>query len=234
MALAENKIDFRRLGVLGLLGLLLLMGGLSSCATSRYGPASGRGTATGVLKDNNPSLWISDHPEIRRFRNHYSRTKTVRTALNNGRRYLSSIIRTFQSRGLPAELAYLPMLESLFKIRADSGHAKGMWQFTPQTAKHVGLRVGAMVDERMNWRKATNAAADYLEALGREFGYDWGLALSAYNGGPNYLKKLIARQGTRDIFKLSMRRETQEYVPRFVAMLQVAREKYGHLAIASR
>jgi len=200
---------------------------LSSCATSRPGlTRSPKGHAgQGYVKDNRPAIWNSNHPRVVQFRTHYRRTKTVENALEQGRRYLPTIVPSFDKRRLPQELAYLPMLESAFENRADSGHARGLWQFTRQTAQHMGLRVNATVDERLNWRKSTEAAAEYLNSLGERFDYDWAIALAAYNGGPGYVEEEMKQQRRRDFFSLSFRKETAEYVPRFIAMLQVAREK---------
>jgi len=200
---------------------------LSSCATSRPGSSRySKGHAgQGYVKDNRPAMWNSNHPLVVRFREHYRRTKTIENTLEQGKRYLPGIVPSFDKRRLPRELAYLPMLESSFENRADSGHARGLWQFTRQTAEHMGLRVGTMVDERLNWRKSSEAAAEYLDSLGEHFDYDWALALAAYNGGPNYVDEEMKRQHRRDFFSLSFRRETEEYVPRFIAMLQVAKEK---------
>lgn len=181
------------------------------------------------VRDNKSEIWSSKHPRVAAFHKYYSNTRTVRVALQKGKKYLPSLVQYFRKRGLPEQLAYLPMLESLFGNRANSGHARGLWQFTRQTGKHMGLRIGFGVDERMNWEKSTKAAANYLETLGKQFNYNWALALSAYNGGPNYIKGQIKSQRTWDFFKLQLRKETFEYVPRFIAMLQVAREKYPHL-----
>jgi membrane-bound lytic murein transglycosylase D len=211
----------------GILALALLGFLLSSCATSRYGGSRPyrHSTYSGAVKDKRPQLWASNHPRVAAFREHYRRTKTVEKALDQGARYLPTIIPIFEKHKLPPELAYLPMLESMFENRANSGHARGLWQFTPQTAEHLGLRVSGTVDERLNWRKASEAAAEYLDALGERFDYDWGLALAAYNGGPNYVDDEMRRQHRSDFFSLKLRRETLEYVPRFVAMMQVAKEK---------
>ncbi len=213
-----------RIALLLAVGLGLM---LSSCATSRpelsrY-PKSHAGQ--GYVKDKRPAIWNSNHPRVVYFREHYRRTKTVQNALEQGKRYLPTIVPVFDKRRLPRELAYLPMLESAFENRADSGHARGLWQFTRQTAQHMGLRVSAMVDERLNWRKSSDAAAAYLDALGERFDYDWAVALAAYNGGPGYVEDEMNRQRRRDFFSLSFRKETEEYVPRFIAMLQVANEK---------
>ncbi len=202
---------------------------LGACTTYRQTEG---GRLQPLVKDNRPELWTSDHPMVRRFRNHYMKTKTVESALRRGRRYLPAIVSEFRRRKIPVELAYLPMLESLFFNRADSGHAKGMWQFIPQTANHMGLRIGFMIDERLNWRKATRAAAKYLDRLGEKFNYNWALALAAYNGGPNYVANAVRRQRSYDFWELRLREETAEYVPRFIAMLQVARVKYPSLMVA--
>jgi membrane-bound lytic murein transglycosylase D len=217
----------RKISLAAVFGMLVLGVALSSCATSRSGaaPASVAHAGQGYVKDKRPAIWRSNHPRVVAFREHYRRTKTVENALAEGQRYLPTIVPTFEKRRLPQELAYLPMLESKFENHADSGHARGMWQFTKQTAQHMGLRVGAGVDERLNWRKSSDAAAAYLDSLGERFDYDWALALAAYNGGPGYMEDEMKSQRRRDFFSLALRKETSEYVPRFVAMLQVAKEK---------
>jgi len=220
--------------------LVLALGwALASCAPGHYAAKpyagmSGSAPGPGYVKDNKPTIWISQNPRVAHFYAYYSRTTTVETALRQGRRYLPTITRIFKQRRLPLELAYLPMLESRFENRADSGHARGLWQFTEGTAGHVGLDVGAFADERLNWQKATNAAADYLEELGARFNYNWALALAAYNGGPGYVERAMQEQGTWDFFSLRLRQETAEYVPRFIAMVQVAKEKFPHLLVAGR
>lgn len=214
---------------------LCLMLALSACATGRNRPTMGYGydnasAGSGEVKDNKPDIWQSDHPRVRHFRNYYSRTRTVRVALENGQRYLPTITKVFEQQRLPQELAYLPMLESLFENRATSATgARGLWQFIPQTAKRMGLRVGVMVDDRLNWLKATKAAARYLDSLGSQFNYNWALALAAYNGGPNYVEQAMRSQRSWNFWDLRLRRETTEYVPRFIAMVQVARERYRNL-----
>ncbi|MBC8257829.1 MAG: lytic transglycosylase domain-containing protein [SAR324 cluster bacterium] len=130
---------------------------------------------------------------------------------------------------MPPELAHLPILESCFDTKADSGSARGMWQFTKATAKDYGLKVGWLADDRLNWRKSTDSAARYLKKLGERFNQNWELALAGYNGGPGYLERQIKSQGTRNFWKLKLRKETHEYVPKFLAMLRVARKRYPEL-----
>ena len=205
--------------------------GVNSYGVNNYGVNN---YVAGRLKDNKPSIWVSNHPRVARFHNYYNRTITVEKALLRGQRYLPTITRVFRARRLPLELAYLPMLESVFVNEADSGSAKGLWQFTRQTAREMGLRVSGFIDERLDWYKATLAAADYLERLGKRFNYNWALALAAYNGGPGYIQRQMKKQGTWDFYRLRLRKETYDYVPKFIAMVQVAKEKYVHLLVAGR
>ncbi|MDH4248672.1 MAG: lytic transglycosylase domain-containing protein [Deltaproteobacteria bacterium] len=225
----------------------------TSCATSRYGRTYG-GTRpptgaenpgaensrtlptyrAGYVKDNKPEIWVSAHSRVLHFNKYYNETITVEKALERAQPYLPTIMRIFREKRLPLELAFLPMLESVFINTANSGSAKGMWQFTRQTAEHMGLNVGAFSDERLNWRKATVAAAEYLDMLGQRFNYDWTLALAAYNGGPGHVEEAIGRARSRDFFALDVRKETYDYVPKFLAMVQVAKEKYPHLLLAGR
>ncbi len=201
----------------------------ASCAANRPGALHSGRASPGYVKDNKPAIWISDHPRVAHFREHYRKTPTVAKALEQGKPYIPTMVRIFRRHNLPEELAYLPMLESMYENRADSGHARGMWQFTRQTAEHMGLRVGAFADERLNWRKSTEAAAEYLDRLGEKFNYNWALALAGYNGGPNYIDDEMRKQKTFDFFQLRLRKETEEYVPRFLAMLQVAKEKFPEM-----
>lgn len=77
-------------------------------------------------------------------------------------------------------------------INAVSG-AAGPFQFTSGTAVALGLKEG----ERFNMDKAAEKALRYLESLRARFGNQWGLALTAYSGGPTKLERRI-----RDSFKL--------------------------------
>ena len=104
-----------------------------------------------------------------------------------------------------------------------------MWQFTRSTGEEYGLNVGFLSDDRLNWRKSTHSAARYLKKLGDIFNKNWELALAGYNGGPNYMKRQMKSQGTRNFWKLKLRKETHEFVPKFLAMLTVARKKYPEM-----
>ncbi len=179
----------------------------------------------------NQTVWELSNPRINKFVQVYSRNTHVKTCLNraSSKRYLNYIHRVFYNYKLPPELVHLPILESCFDTKADSGRARGMWQFTKSTGEEYGLSAGFLSDERLNWKKATHSAARYLKKLGDMFNSNWELALAGYNGGPNYMKRQMKSQGTRNYWKLKLRKETYEYVPKFLAMLKVARNKYPEM-----
>ena len=152
--------------------------------------------------------------------------------------YLPYIVEEVEKRGMPTEIALLPAIESAFKSRALSrSNASGLWQFMPATGQYFGLEQNWWYDGRRDVFLATDAALDYLQALYGEFG-DWHLALAAYNGGLNRIKKAI-RQNRQaklavDYEHLKLRRETRHYVPKLLAISHVVADpvKYG-LTLAS-
>ena len=150
------------------------------------------------------------------------------------RDYLPYIVREAERRGLPLELALLPVVESAFRPFAYSpARASGLWQFIPSTARLYGLRINWWYDGRRDLVAATAAAFDYLEKLHRDFDGDWLLAVAAYNWGEGNLRRALAhnrRNGKPlDFWSLKVPRETRTYVPRWLAVCDiVARpEHYG-------
>lgn len=193
----------------------------SGCSTSTNSPR------VHYIKDNKRDTWTGNNLRIETFYRKYSKSTHVKRSLNRAQPYLGYIHRVFRHYHLPPELAYLPLLESSFNPRAVSRTgAKGLWQFKAGTARDMGLHVSRFSDERYNWKKSTIAAAKYLDLLGKRFNYNWELALAGYNGGPNYIASSMKNQRTWDFWRLKIRREPGTYVPRFLAMLKVAREKY--------
>ena len=121
---------------------------------------------------------------------------------------------------IPLELKYLAIVESALNPRARSrSGATGLWQFMYNTGKEYNLEVTSYIDERQDPLKSTIAACEYFNVLYDIFG-DWNLVLAAYNGGPGYLKRLIAKTELHDYWELRphLRKETQGYVPKFIAV----------------
>lgn len=136
-----------------------------------------------------------------------------------GDRHFPMMDSIFNRYNLPVELKYLAVVESELKSSATSHvGAKGPWQFMPETAKLLGLKVTSRYDERQNFTKSTKAAAIYLKDLHREFG-DWLLVLAAYNAGPGPVYSAIKKSGSRNFWKLQnyLPAESRGHVKKFIA-----------------
>lgn len=122
--------------------------------------------------------------------------------LKNSFKYIDYIKKTFKENGLPEELSYLPHVESSFNYKAYSKvGAAGIWQFMRSTGRLYKLKINYVIDERRDPIKATQAAMrllkDNYQILKR-----WPLALTAYNHGPQSIKRAIKQVGSRDITKI--------------------------------
>lgn len=128
----------------------------------------------------------------------------------------------FSKYGLPLELKYMAVIESMLNPVATSrAGAKGIWQFMYPTARSYGLEINSFVDERLDVEKSVDAAARYLRDAYKIFG-DWALAISSYNCGAGNVSKAIRRAGgKRDFWSIYpyLPRETRGYVPAFVAAM---------------
>lgn len=147
-------------------------------------------------------------------------------SLKRSGKYHPMMVKKLQEAGLPAELAWLPLVESGFKVKAlSSARALGLWQFVPSTGYMYGLKRTTFVDERLDPEKATDAAIAYLERLHKLFG-DWSTVLAAYNCGEGRVLKTIRRQNLNyldnfwDLYS-RLPSETARYVPKFIATLHI-------------
>jgi membrane-bound lytic murein transglycosylase D len=152
-----------------------------------------------------------------------SRPDFLDRTFRRGERYLYHIITEIERRGMPLELALLPVVESAFNPVAYSrSRASGLWQFIPSTGKHYGLTQNWWIDERRDVLLATDAALTYLQYLHRYFNGDWFLAIAAYNGGEGTLSRAVSRNAAAgrptDFFSLDLRTETRDYVPKLLAI----------------
>ncbi len=136
-----------------------------------------------------------------------------------GKPYFDMMDKVLSKYGLPTELKYLSVIESELKATARSSvGAVGPWQFMPETARIMGLKVNSKVDERKNFQKSTQAAARYLTDLYDIFG-DWLLVIAAYNGGPGNVNKAIRKSGSRNFWDLQyyLPAESRTHVKKFIA-----------------
>lgn len=144
--------------------------------------------------------------------------------------YMDLLTRNLRAEGVPEELANLVFVESGFRMDAKSvARAVGPWQFIRGTAKLFGLQMTPYRDERRDPELATRAAARYLRRLYEMFDGSWPLVLAAYNSGEGTVQRAIRRQRTTDFWSLKLPRETREYVPQFLAAMEIASdpERFG-------
>lgn len=175
-----------------------------------------------------------ESPLVDRHTDWYAnRPDYVQRVVERGRRYMHFVVEELEKRGMPLEIALLPMIESAYNPTAYSkAHASGMWQFIPATGRNYGLKQNWWYDGRRDVTAATRAALDYLEKLHGMFG-DWRLALAAYNWGEGAVSRAIERNQRQglptDYESLRMPEETRNYIPKLQAVknIIVEPERYG-------
>jgi membrane-bound lytic murein transglycosylase D len=166
--------------------------------------------------------WFVSHPDY------------LDRVFTRARRYLPYITAELDRRGLPYELALLPIVESAYDPFAYShGRAAGLWQMIPGTATRFGIKQNWWYDGRRDIVDSTRAALDYLDHL---YGYnedDWLNAIASYNSGEGNVRKSVRRNRAADkpddFFSLKLSKETSAYVPRLLALVDIVKDpaKYG-------
>ena len=149
--------------------------------------------------------------------------------LKRSGRYVHLFRTVLEREGLPPDLVQLVFVESGFNVHARSRSAAvGPWQFLRSSGRLFGLTVNQWVDERRDPEKSTVAAARYLKHLYAIFG-DWPLALASYNAGEGLVLRAIKTQGTTNYWDLRLPRQTEDYVPQFMACLAISHDphRYG-------
>jgi len=177
----------------------------------------------------------SDHPAIDRELDWYAGNPDyLGRAFGRADLYLYHIVTELEARGMPLELALLPVVESAFEPYAYSpARASGLWQFIPDTGSRYNLKQDWWYDGRRDVMESTRAALDYLQALNTEFNGDWLLAIAAYNCGEQNVERAVARNQAAglptDFWNLKLPAETRAYVPKLLAMGRVVArpERYG-------
>ena len=154
------------------------------------------------------------------------------------RPYLYHIVESLSQHHLPYELALLPIIESAYQPTALSPKsAAGLWQFIPSTGHDFDLQQTQHYDARLDITASTQAAMRYLTFLNKHFNGDWLLALAAYNCGLGTVDNAINRnkaEGLKiDYWSLRLPEETQEYIPRFLALSSIfANPDFHNLKLA--
>jgi membrane-bound lytic murein transglycosylase D len=156
------------------------------------------------------------------IRQYSASSKNLQATVNNASLYLPFIYQEVTSNKLPAEIVFLPFLESGYDPRSSSGFkSSGLWGLMPIADKELGLDDNLFVQDRRDIVKSTRAALSLLKKLNNEFG-NWEHALAAYNAGPGRVKKAIQDKADKgelsDHFELDLQKETLDYVPKLIAL----------------
>jgi membrane-bound lytic murein transglycosylase D len=165
-------------------------------------------------------------PLVQEKTNQYiARPDYLQRIFDRSRIYLYHIVEEIEKRGLPTELALLPMVESAFNPMAYSrAHASGLWQFIPGTGRRFELQQNWWYDGRRDIVESTKAALDYLTTIYEMHG-DWHLALASYNWGEGAVGRAIAKNRAAgkptDYLSLTMPAETRHYIPKLQALKNI-------------
>jgi len=201
--------------------------GLEEIGPSLAQPAPGDLIA--LLRDSF-SLTYTDNRRIEAERNWYARHPAyLERVLLRSQRYMPYIRSELERRGLPMELALLPIVESAYDPFAYShGRAAGLWQMIPGTAKRFGVRQNWWYDGRRDIVESTRAALDYLEYLHGLNEGDWLNAIASYNSGEGNVLRAVRNNRAAgkpdDFWNLKVPRETASYVPKLLALVDIVRD----------
>jgi membrane-bound lytic murein transglycosylase D len=170
----------------------------------------------------NWAQWYADRPEY------------MERVLRRAEPWIYFIVEEIERRGMPGELALLPIVESAYDPFAySSGRALGTWQFVSATGRQYGLDQNWWYDGRRDVYASTHAALDYLEYLHGFFDGDWLLALASYNSGEGRVSRSVKRNVKAgkpgDFWNIRLPRETRGYVPKLLGLtcLFLNAEAYG-------
>ena len=180
-----------------------------------------------ALRETPESQWTADQRRIRALFTAYANDSALADAesrlrfqlgqkqrfyegLQRSGMYLDTIRVILAQYDVPAELAYLPHVESSFDADAYSKvGAAGLWQFMRATGK-LYLTIDYLVDERRDPILATYAAAKLLSYNYREL-QAWPLAITAYNHGLYGMKRAVENTGSRDIAVIIQKHQSRSF-----------------------
>jgi membrane-bound lytic murein transglycosylase D len=186
------------------------------------------------LIENERARIVADHDlgdGERRVRSQRGAKERFVSGIKISGRYLSRMQKIFRDEGLPADLAYLPLVESSFNVHArSSAGAVGMWQFMPDTGKKF-MRITDALDERRDPMVSTRAAARLLKENRRLLG-NWPMAITAYNHGTEGLFRGIEAVGSADLVQIIRGYESplfgfasKNFYAEFLAAAEIAKNR---------
>ena len=172
------------------------------------------------------SLNVPNDPRIRQYRRWYLKNpEHIRIVAQRAEPFLYYITQQVKKRGMPLEIALLPIVESSFdQFAHSSSNAGGLWQIIPATGRKFGLKQNTWYDGRYDVIESTQAALDLLQYLHNKFN-NWPLALAAYNCGEGRVFRAMRKNKAKglptDFWALSLPRETSDYVPKLYAIADI-------------
>ncbi|MFP4484773.1 MAG: transglycosylase SLT domain-containing protein [Spirochaetaceae bacterium] len=165
-----------------------------------------------------------DNPDVHRristwYNFYLSKPWQIVLWLERAHRFFPIIEESLVANDLPEDLKYLAVVESNLQPRAvSSADAEGIWQFTHDTAESFGLEITPLIDERGDVFTATEAAVQFLERAHADLEDSWVLASAAFNAGIDGIRSRVARQNTDDYWQMVFPPETEDYVPKAIAV----------------
>ncbi|MDR0675891.1 MAG: transglycosylase SLT domain-containing protein [Elusimicrobiota bacterium] len=196
--------------------------------------------STSISKEYSIAMSAEDNSLVEKYISIYSSKpakERIKLALERSGAYKDIILKTLREMNLPEELLYLPIVESLYNINTISrAGAVGLWQIMAHRGRALGLQINYWIDERKDPEKSTKAACLYLKQLYLMLN-DWHLALAAYNRGEYGLIRDMRFSNASNFSEMVNRnaipKETQNYVPQFIAAATIAKdlESYGFAAL---
>ncbi|PCS21720.1 lytic transglycosylase [Candidatus Enterovibrio escicola] len=179
-------------------------------------------------------LAVPDKQRINYYRNWYLKhPQHLETVAKRAEPFLYLITEKVEARGIPLEIALLPIVESAFDQFAYSHEqAAGLWQFVPDTGHRFGLKQNWWYDGRRDVIASTDAALDLLEYLHKKFNGNWFHALAAYNTGERRIFMAIRKNKSMgkptDFWSLDLPKETSEYVPKLIAVADIIKHQHKY------
>lgn len=167
-----------------------------------------------------------DHPKVQAEAREYATQEHLDTVAQRATPYMYYVVQEVEKRGMPSEVALVPIIESTYSPGAVSSNgATGIWQFIPSTGRHMGLTRNFWYDGRRDIIASTAAALTYLQRLNADFDGDWLITLAAYNAGEGRLRRAIQKNQQAgkptDFWSLDLPQETMTYIPRLLGVAAI-------------
>lgn len=173
------------------------------------------------------SIEVPDNKEVAKWRDYYlSHPNFMVTISQRAEPFLYYIVEEIEKRGMPVELALLPIVESSY-IPYGVSHmsAAGLWQFMPISAKRFNMEQNWWYDGRRDVVTSTRGALDYFQFFHDSFEGDWLNAVAAFNSGEGRVGRAIKKNKranlATDFWSLNLPKETTHFVPKLLAIADI-------------